>query len=172
MSYVTNEQLLSTNLSIDSKEMNSDIDNIIKNKLIGQLEGVCYDNGYIVKGSVKIINRKMGEIKSVNNKSTIKYLINYKANVISPSQGDVIEAYINNINKMGVVSYIKVDGEDSSSVDIDDSPLIIMIPNEYFGDSILNIGDLNIGQVIKVVVVGSRVKFKSDKIQVIAKPEN
>lgn len=172
MSYVTNEQLLSTNLSIYSKEMNSDIDNIIKNKLIEQLEGVCYDNGYIVKGSVKIINRKMGEIKSVNNKSTIKYLINYKANVISPSQGDVIEAYINNINKMGVVSYIKVDGEDSSSVDIDDSPLIIMIPNEYFGDSILNIGDLNIGQVIKVVVVGSRVKFKSDKIQVIAKPEN
>ena len=172
MSYVTNEQLLSTNLSIYSKEMNSDIDNIIKNKLIEQLEGVCYDNGYIVKGSVKIINRKMGEIKSVNNKSTIKYLINYKANVISPSQGDVIEAYINNINKMGVVSYIKVDGADSSSVDIDDSPLIIMIPNEYFGDSILNIGDLNIGQVIKVVVVGSRVKFKSDKIQVIAKPEN
>jgi len=169
MSYITNEQLLTTNLSLNSKELNKDIDNTIRIKLIEQLEGLCYEDGYIIKGSIKIIDRKMGEIKSVNNKGIINYLINYKASVISPSKGDIIEAHISNINKMGVVAYIKIDDETSM---IDDSPLIIMIPNEYFENSILNIGDLNVSQVINVVVIGARVKFKSDKIQVIARPEN
>jgi hypothetical protein len=38
--------------------------------------------------------------------------------------------------------------------------------------SILNIDDINVGQKINIVVVGSRIKYRSEKIQIIAKPKD
>jgi hypothetical protein len=67
---------------------------------------------------------------------------------------------------MGVVCYIKLSEGDSS----DDSPLVIMIPKEYFEESIYNMNDINIGQKINITIVGSRIKYRSEKIQIIAKP--
>ena len=67
---------------------------------------------------------------------------------------------------MGVIGYIKVNDDDSS----DQSPLIVMVPREYFEGSSKNIHDLTIGQRLDIVVIGSRIKYHSDNIQVIAKP--
>jgi len=161
-----NEQLLNDNLIIEPKDLNSDIDIIIRDKLKNQVEGVCFKDGYIIPDSVKIINRKIGKIYTLDNKSCIVYNINYKAKVIAPAEGDIIETTINNINKMGAIGYIKVNSEQS----IDESPLIIMIPSEYFIDTPYNIDDININQKLNIVVIGLRIKFNSDKIQIIGKP--
>ena len=67
---------------------------------------------------------------------------------------------------MGAIGYIKVNSEQS----IDESPLIIMIPSEYFIDTPYNIDDININQKLNIVVIGLRIKFNSDKIQIIGKP--
>ena len=67
---------------------------------------------------------------------------------------------------MGVVAYIKLSDGDSS----EDSPMVIMIPREYFEQSIYNFDDINVGQKLNVVVVGSRIKYRSEKVQIIAKP--
>lgn len=160
------EQLLTTNLFVNAKNVNRNIDNFIKDSLKEQLEGLCYEDGYIVKDSVNIIKKAMGKIVVNDNVSSVSYSITYKAKIISPSEGDLIESYVSNINKMGVVSYIKLYESDTSS----DSPLVIIIPKEYFEDSIYNISDINIGQKINIVVVGSRIKYRSEKIQIIAKP--
>ena len=53
MSFI-NVQMINSNLNLDSKDINSDIDNIIKMKLKEKVEGKCYEDGYIVEGSVKI----------------------------------------------------------------------------------------------------------------------
>ena len=164
MTYI-NEQLLKTNLIINSNEISKDLDNTVRTKLKNQLEGYCFEDGYIIKGSVKIISKSMGKVVIDDNKSSIKYEIKYKANIISPSEGDEIETYISNINKMGIVSYIKLSDGDTSN----DSPIIIMVPKDYLKESIYNIDDLNIGQKLVVVVIGCRIKYQSDKIQVIAK---
>ena len=66
---------------------------------------------------------------------------------------------------MGVVSYIKLSEGDSS----DESPMVIMTPKDYFDSSIYNIDDINVGQKLNVVVGGSRIKYRSEKIQIIAK---
>ena len=44
-----------------------------------------------------------------------------------------------------------------------------MIPKDYFDSSIYNVDDINVGQQLNVVVVGSRIKYRSEKIQIIAK---
>ena len=159
------EQLLTTNLFVNSSQVNKNIDNVIKENLKEQLEGLCYEDGYIVKDSVKIINKSMGKIVVNDNVSSVSYSIRYKANIISPSEGDVIESYVSNINKMGVVSYIKLSEGDSS----EESPIVIMIPKDYFDSSIYNVDDINVGQQLNVIVVGSRIKYRSEKIQIIAK---
>ena len=69
---------------------------------------------------------------------------------------------------MGVICYIKIKESDTSN----DSPIVIMIPRDYFNESIYNIDDLHIGQKLTVDVVGSRIKYRSDKVQVIAKSVN
>ena len=165
--YIT-EQLLTTNLFVNASQVNKNIDNVIKENLKEQLEGLCYEDGYIVKDSVKIINKSMGKIVVNDNVSSVSYSIRYKAKIISPSEGDIIESFVSNVNKMGVVSYIKLSDVGSS----EDSPLVIMIPREYFDQSIYDLNDINIGQKITVVVVGSRIKYRSEKVQVIAKPQD
>ena len=148
VSYINN-QLLNTNLKILSNE----------------LEGLCNGDGYIIKDSIQLIHKTMGKVVIHDNNSYINYDITYKAKLISPSEGDIIESYVSNINKMGVVSYIKLSEGDSS----EDSPIVIMVPKDYFDSSIYNFDDINVGQQLNVVVVGSRIKYRSEKIQIIAK---
>ena len=165
MTYI-NEQLLETVLVLDPKDLKDDINNIIKYKLKENIEGKCHEDGYIIKESVSIIRRNIGSIVTNDGKSEIKYLITYKAKIISPSENDEIRIYINNINKMGIIGYIKLNEGDTS----EESPLVVMIPREYFEGSSKNIHDLTIGQTLDVVVIGSRIKYHSENIQVIAKP--
>lgn len=167
MSYI-NEQLLTSNLTLDSKDLTNDIDNTVKYKLKGQIEKCCHEDGYIIEDSVKIIKRSIGKVLTNNGKSEIKFLITYKAKLISPTAGDELSIYINNINKMGVIGYIKLGINDVETSE--ESPLIIMIPREYFEGTSKNIEDLTIGQKLTVEIIGSRIKFRSDKIQAVAKP--
>jgi|TARA_B110000967_G_C18848381_1_gene543257 DNA-directed RNA polymerase subunit E'/Rpb7 len=159
------EQLLTTNLFVNASQVNKNIDDVIKNNLKEQLEGLCYEDGYIVKDSVKIISKSMGKIVVNDNVSSVSYSIKYRAKVISPTEGDIIESYVSNINKMGIVSYIKLSEGDSS----EESPMVIMVPKDYFDMSIHHLDDINIGQKLTVLVVGSRIKYRSEKIQIIAK---
>jgi DNA-directed RNA polymerase subunit E'/Rpb7 len=161
-----NKQMLKTTLSIQSRDINKNLDNIIKEKLTDLIEGLCYNDGYVVENTINIIKRNIGKIETRNNKSLVSYQITYTADIITPSEGDIFDVYINNINKMGVISYFKVKEGDTHET----SPLIVMIPKDYMESSIMNIDDLHIGQHLKVVIIGSRIKFRSDKIQVIAKP--
>ena len=165
MSYKS-EQLLTSTLIMHPKDLTNDIDNMIKLRLKESIEGRCYEDGYIVKDSIRIIQRSIGNIVTNNKKSEIKYVIKYKAEIISPSVNDEIKMNISSINKMGVIGYIKNKENDT----FEDSPLLIMVPKEYFIDSSLNFNDLLVNQVIDVVTIGSRTKYNTKNIQVIAKP--
>ena len=99
MSY-KNEQLLTSTLIMHPKDLTNDIDNVIKYKLKESIEGRCYEDGYIVKDSIRIVQRSIGNIVTNNKKSEIKYVIKYKAEIISPSVNDEINIIINSINKM------------------------------------------------------------------------
>ena len=70
---------------------------------------------------------------------------------------------------MGILAHIKIGGKNDDG--IESSPLIIIIPRNYFDEkSSINIDDLTKNQSLNVRVVGVRTKYKSDKIQVVAKP--
>jgi len=165
MSYIS-EQLLTSVLILNPKDLNSDIDSIVRMKLKENVEGRSYEDGYIIEDSVRIIQRSMGKIVTNGKKSEIKYLIKYKAKVVSPSENDEINIIISSINKLGIIGYIQLNEGDTS----EESPMLIMVPKEYFNESTRNFNDLTVGQKMDVVTVGIRSKFNSSNIQVIAKP--
>jgi len=166
MTSLINEQILTHELNITSSDLNKDIDNIIKLKLVDELENKCQKQGLIMKNSISIIKRSIGNVSTHNNNSCIKYNITFKCKVLNPLEGDIIESFVNNKNKMGVISYIKIKDTD----EFIDSPLIIIIPIEYLEEASININDINIKQKINVEILGSRIKYLSDKIQIVAKP--
>jgi DNA-directed RNA polymerase subunit E'/Rpb7 len=165
MAYIS-EQLLTSTLILDPKDLNSDIDSIVRIKLKENVEGKSYEDGYIIEDSVRIIQRSIGKIVTNGKKSEIKYLVKYKAKVVSPSENDEINIIINSINKLGVMGYIRLNDGDTS----EESPILVMVPKEYFNDSTRNFDDLTVGQKMDVITIGVRSKFNSSNIQVIARP--
>ena len=107
MSYIS-EQLLTSTLILNPKDLNSDIDSIVRIKLKENVEGKSYEDGYIIEDSVRIIQRSMGKMVTNGKKSEIKYLIKYKAKVVSPSANDEINIIISSINKLGIIGYIRL----------------------------------------------------------------
>jgi len=164
-----NEQIIHSTLSLNPSDLTGDIDIIIKERLKSAYEGKCHDNGFIMDSSLTVIKRSIGDVVTHNSTASIKYIVSFKAKVISPNEGDEIECFVSNINKMGVLAHIKV----GNNLDrhIEDSPLIIIIPRNYFDDqSQTHIEDLTKNQSLNVKVVGVRAKYKSDKIQIVARP--
>jgi DNA-directed RNA polymerase subunit E'/Rpb7 len=161
-------QIFNNNISLYPSDLNKDIANIILNKIRKTYEGYCKDNCYVLNNSINIINRTIGKIETHENKNVIKYNIKYSCDIISPIEGEQVEAIVSNINKMGIIGYIKVDDKYSTSDNnFDNSPLIIIVPNDMITN--YNTNDINIGQKLKVEILGYRIKFRNEKIQVVCK---
>tara|TARA_Y100000385_G_C13091420_1_gene638977 strand:- start:2067 stop:2564 length:498 start_codon:yes stop_codon:yes gene_type:complete len=165
MSY-SNTQILVTSLNIDSGDLNKDIDRFVLHKLKDKYEDICTENGFIVKDSIKLINRNLGTINTINNSSYITYIVRYSADIINLNDGDEINIIVDRVNKMGVLGYISTKKNDFES-----SPIIIMVPNEYFDESTRDINSITKNQKINVVIMGCRVKYGHKKIQIVAKPK-
>ena len=163
---LTNKQILQTSLKINSKDLTKDIDNIILINLKKKYEGKCSEHGYIIKDSTSLINRKLGNVITINNNSYINFIVNYNAEILYPTEGDKLEIVVDRINKMGVLGFIKLNPDDN----FDKSPLIIIIPNEYFNESTRDINSITENQKINVEILGCRIKFGFEKIQIIATP--
>ena len=165
-SFIT-EQLIETELYLEPTDLNSNIDNIILLRLKQKFEGMCYENGVIIKDTIQLITRGVGKILTHNNKSIVKYNIKYKAKIISPTEGEKISIYVNNINKMGIIGYIKI--KEYKIIDDKTSPLIIIVPLEYIK---VDIKKVKVGQKVDVIILGKRIKINSEKIQIVGELNN
>ena len=170
-----NNQILETNLNIDSRDLNKNIDSLVLYKLKEKYENICTEHGFIIPNSIKLINRKLGKINTINNVSYVSYIIRYSADIIYPSEGDILDIKVDRVNKMGVLGYIKIDDKGQlkdlpNNNDFDLSPLIIIVPKEYFTEDTRNIDDITSGQTLNVTIIGCRIKYGNKKIQIIASP--
>ena len=157
-------QTINTDIHISPKDIHTSINEAIYSILVSKVEGLCNQEGYIMKNSVKIIQRNMGRILNINNTSQIIYHIVYQADVISPQKDCEFECFIESVTKMGAVGYIKT----SHSSEFKDSPFLIIIPKEYFVDK--DIDTINPQSKLKIKVLGVRNKYKTSQIQIVAKP--
>ena len=166
---IEKEQLLSDTFHIKASTLlkNKNIDSLLKYKMKNQYEKKCSKNGYVIEDSLDIIQRSIGKLVTLNNEGYIQYEVNYKIKSILPCKGDIYECIIDSITRMGIIAYLNYKEKEDSK--IKDSPLLIIIPKEYFTDD-NRITDYTIGQKIKVSVLDFRIKYMSKQIQIIGKP--
>ena len=164
MSEYISSQLLTTSINVDMKNIKGDINELLYKLLKKKYEGVCNKDGYIQKGSLQIVNRSIGSVKTINNTSYIVYEITYKANIYSPVKGNKLDITINSITKMGIIGFLKDNYDDT----IENSPFIVIVPREYFEDD--NVDDYEVNSELKVQIEDSRIKYMSKNIQIVAKP--
>ena len=148
ISYI-NTQKLSEIINIEYNEINTkNLDQKVYNKLLEKVDNKCYKNGYILKNSIKMINKSLCKLENLDSENKLVCKINFSVAIIQPGVEDIIECYIDNINKMGIIAYIKLKDiiEDYKGGNtLNDSPLIKIIPLQL----IENIDTMNIGKKIK-----------------------
>tara|TARA_B100000212_G_C27233598_1_gene472705 strand:+ start:251 stop:748 length:498 start_codon:yes stop_codon:yes gene_type:complete len=164
MSNYISSQLLTTSINVEIKNIQGDINQILYKLLKKKYEGVCNKDGYVENDSLQIINRSIGEIKTINNTSYIVYNITYKANIYSPVKETKLDICVNSITKMGIVGYLK----DKEEETIESSPFIVIVPREYFNEG--DIDSISVNDKLKVEIIDSRIKYMSKNIQIVAKP--
>lgn len=156
-------QLLTTSINIECKNIVGDINELLYKYLKKKYEGVCNKDGYVQTDSLQIVNRSVGEVKTINGTSYIIYNITYKANIYSPVKGTKLDICVNSVTKMGVIGYLK----EKEEYTIENSPFIVIVPREYFPDGEF---EVNVNDTLSVKVEDSRVKYMSQNIQIVAKP--
>ena len=161
------KQLLTTKIHINSSDIykTKNIDGLIKFNMKKQIEGFCNDNGYVFIDSLKIIKRSHGIIITQNNVSKIEFDITYEINVLLPCKDDKYDCIIESITKMGIIAYMY--SNDDTINNIQKSPLLFIVPEEYIGDN--DISKFIKGQKINITVVEIRIKYRSSQIQVVGK---
>ena len=159
------KQILSSSINIEPHTITGDINKLILHNIKLKYESVCNKDGYIKSGSIEIINRSIGQSKIIDNKTYVMYNVTYSADIITPSIGTKLKCVINSNNKMGLLGYIK--GKDDDT--IEDSPYIIIIPRDYFGND-ADIDSITIGDTINIEILNFRIKYMGKQIQIVAKP--
>lgn len=161
MKDIVRKSIKTKEIHINPNDIRSTIGNAIDEKVKNDIEGICCEDGYVIKDSIQIIERSMGRIINVNNKSKILYNIKYTSSIISPAKGIKLDCYINSVTKMGAVAYVKY----GDLTDFKDSPLLIIIPKTYSEDA----EEVELNKKYKIEVMATRLIYKANQIHVVAK---
>lgn len=157
------QELKTITIQVNPKDIfkTKNIDNLLNFTLKSKLENVCGKYGFILPDSITIIKRSIGKLVIHDGVSMIQYNLTYKMKTIYPNKGDIYDAEINNITKMGIISYAGL----NEISDIKDSPLLIITPHPYIEDITI----YKPGMKIKIEVLDKRIKYRSKQIQVVGK---
>ena len=155
------ECVKSKEVHVNPRDIRSTMGNAIDEKLKKEMEGVCCEDGYVMRDSIEIIERSMGKVINVNNQSKIMYTIKYSCSVMNPMKGMSIDCTINSVTKMGAIAFIKY----KELTEFKESPLLIIIPKTYSPEA----ETLEINKRFKIEIMATRLKYKAEQIQVVAK---
>lgn len=136
---------------------NKDIDSILLEKSKNSLGDKCSKNGFILKDSIKLLQRTIGRIKSSHFNGMIIFNIKLEVKICSPSEGDIIECVVFGKNKMGILAK--------------KFPLIIALSQLHHDDKTL-FDKVQINQKISVQVIDTKFSLNDNEIQVIGKIYN
>ena len=150
-----------TTVAILAEEINNSIEEVLKNRIKVDIEGKCIKEGYVRRGSVKIISRSSGRILMNQFNGSIIYTVRYVADICNPTEGMILEAKVLNVNKMGVLAY---GGDDEPH------PLNILLAKQHHID-VDAFDEIKEHDTVFVKVIGVRKEFGDTQISVIGKLE-
>ena len=153
--YIKN--IISKKLSVPIKYVGTNIAEILEQILTNNFEGKCCIEGYVKRGSVKIITFSSGTV--VGN--CVIFTVVFEYLVCNPPQGMRISCAVKNITNAGILAHVD-EGEYS--------PLNIFIARDHHY-SIPYFSELKEKDIIMVRVIGQRFELNDPFVSVIAELE-
>ena len=148
---------IKSSLSIEPKDLNSNLNKKIIKKIKLDVEGKCIKNGYVKKNSVKLIKRSLGQSLTSHFNGNVIFHVEYLVDLCNPLEGATIECSVINSNKMGILA---------GMVGVEESPLNILLAKQHHIDN-AEFEDLRERDIIKIRVLGKRYEFGDSQITII-----
>jgi ribA/ribD-fused uncharacterized protein len=158
-------------IAIKPEELSNSITDILKMKLTREIEGICVNDGYIKKNSIKIISKSMGKLLISTFEGDIVYTIKYSAQICNPPINSIIMAKVKSINKMGVIAESSQDDETPLNILLAVQHHIERLESEAGVSEKINedFKRLQENDVIYVKIAGKRFEYGDSQISVIGK---
>jgi DNA-directed RNA polymerase subunit E'/Rpb7 len=153
--YIKN--IISKKLSVPIKYVGTNIAEILEQILTNNFEGKCCIEGYVKRGSVKIITFSSGNV--VGN--CVIFTVVFEYLVCNPPQGMRISCAVKNITNAGILAHVD-EGEYS--------PLNIFIARDHHYN-IPYFSELKEKDIIMVRVIGQRFELNDPFVSVIGELE-
>lgn len=132
-------------MTLSPQHLGPDIHQLIQKELLRKVEGSCSSAGYIIS-VLRIDTISQGKIML---NGTTSFVANYKALVLKPQKGEVIDAPIVSISKLGFFASV--------------GPLSIFISNYQIPQGIIE--ELGNNIVVRLKIIG--MKIDSTKVYAI-----
>jgi len=153
--YIKN--IISKKLSVPIKYVGTNISEILEQILTNNFEGKCCIEGYVKRGSVKIITFSNGTVAG----NCVIFTVVFEYLVCNPPQGMRISCAVKNITNAGILAHVD-EGEYS--------PLNIFIARDHHYN-ISYFSELKEKDIIMVRVIGQRFELNDPFVSVIGELE-
>ena len=134
-----------------------DMDGFLTLQLRKKLEGRCSPQGFVKEKSLKLLSRTCGISRPGTFTSDFTFRCKIQCDVLYPASGDIIEADVLKVNKMG--AYVAF--EDS---------LRVLLPRDlHLGDDTFD--EIKVGQKIRLKILKTRFSTRDQFIMAVGKLE-
>jgi len=145
------DSLLSRSIIIPMVEMGGDMEEVLS-KEITTLEGKCLEEGYLKKGSTKLIRYSCGVLKGSN----IVIQVIFQGKIANPVKGESFFCIVENNTRAGI----------KGRLDAEENPFIVFLAKDHH--QMPEFSDIKENEKIKVVILGQRYEINDPKISIIA----
>ena len=149
--------ILNFNISIDFKDINSNIYELLEKKIKKKYEGICIEEGFVKPDSIKLVTYSSGELYS----NFVSYNVVVECLIANAVESMELECVVKTITKVG----IKAEINDSVS------PFVIFVTRDHHHNS-ETFSKINENDTIIVRVIGQRYELNNKFIAVIAELVN
>tara|TARA_B110000908_G_C9933158_1_gene304917 strand:+ start:71 stop:565 length:495 start_codon:yes stop_codon:yes gene_type:complete len=121
-------------------------------KIKQKLGNKCSNYGYIMKDSIKIVDRSLGEIISCHLNGDLVYHVKVEVNICSPSKNDIITCKVVAKNKIGILC--------------ENSPFIVILSKDYHSKH-ATFDTIQKNDTIHVKILDYKYKYSDNQIQIV-----
>lgn len=145
--------MITKRVSLPMNNIGSNIKPTLEKLIASQVEGKCIVEGYIKRGSVKVLTFSNGMLQS----DYVIFEVVFECLVCSPVEGMLVDVISKNITKAGI----------RAEYDSQPSPIEVFVARDHHYKSSY-FGSITEGNKIRVRIIGQRYELNDKYISIIA----
>jgi len=158
---VFNDNILTTKVKIQPRNLNKNYHQYILNKLQKQYEGKFSKFGLIKEGTINLLSVSLGSLEQNSFEGNILFNVSFNSKICNPVIGNILLCKVVNTNNFGILCT----AEDNNKSIID-----IIIPKKSIAiQSDIDLTNIKIGMNVYVEIIGRKPILNDTKIKCIGK---